>query len=131
MFTVEEQSRHKVHFFFNSSVPTKQYQISTLTNKVYDITDRKKFCSSHCYKASTFLKDQMLTSPLWLRDQELIPDFKLLSLNQLWLKVLAFFKLKLFYFNIPLHNFKKRSNVFLWLPKSKRISKLYLHILRQ
>ncbi|KAL5281376.1 RPAP2 family protein [Megaselia abdita] len=64
------------------NIPTKKYQISTLTNKVYDITERKKFCSSHCYKASMFIRDQMLSSPLWLRDQELIPEFKLLSLSE-------------------------------------------------
>ncbi|XP_059220932.1 putative RNA polymerase II subunit B1 CTD phosphatase RPAP2 homolog [Stomoxys calcitrans] len=61
------------------NVPTKQYQISTTSNKVYDITDRKKFCSTHCYKASEYIKSQMLTSPLWMRHQEIIPNFKLLK----------------------------------------------------
>lgn len=68
-----------ISFLF--SVPTKQYQISTTTNKVYDITDRKKFCSTKCFKASEYIKSQMLTSPLWLRHQEIIPEFKLLKLN--------------------------------------------------
>lgn len=61
-----------------SSVPSKQYHISTTTNKVYDITERKKFCSNLCFKASNYLKEQLLTSPLWLRDQEILPDIKLL-----------------------------------------------------
>ncbi|XP_075149810.1 putative RNA polymerase II subunit B1 CTD phosphatase RPAP2 homolog [Haematobia irritans] len=61
------------------NVPAKQYQISTTSNKIYDITDRKKFCSTHCYKASEYIKSQMLTSPLWMRHQEIIPDFKLLK----------------------------------------------------
>uniref|UniRef100_A0A1B0BJG9 RNA polymerase II subunit B1 CTD phosphatase RPAP2 homolog n=1 Tax=Glossina palpalis gambiensis TaxID=67801 RepID=A0A1B0BJG9_9MUSC len=61
------------------TVPQQQYQISTLTNKVYDITDRKKFCSPHCFKASEYIKSQMLTSPLWLRHQEIIPAFKVLK----------------------------------------------------
>ncbi|XP_061396324.1 putative RNA polymerase II subunit B1 CTD phosphatase RPAP2 homolog [Musca vetustissima] len=63
------------------NVPTKQYQISTATNKVYDITDRKKFCSTKCFKASEYVKSQMLTSPLWMRHQEIIPEFKLLKLD--------------------------------------------------
>lgn len=62
-------------------IPKQQYHISTATNKVYDITERKNFCSGKCYKSSNYLKEQMLTSPLWLRDQEDIPEFKLLSLN--------------------------------------------------
>ncbi|XP_018794272.1 PREDICTED: putative RNA polymerase II subunit B1 CTD phosphatase RPAP2 homolog [Bactrocera latifrons] len=59
-------------------VPSKKYQISTTINKVYDITDRKKFCSSQCFKASEFIKSQILVSPLWLRQNEQIPEFKLL-----------------------------------------------------
>lgn len=62
-------------------MPTKVYQISTKTNKVYDLTERKNFCSSKCFKSSNYLKEQMLTSPLWLRDQEDIPEFQLLSLD--------------------------------------------------
>lgn len=61
-----------------SSVPAKQYHISTVANKVYDITDRKKFCSNLCFKSSNYLKEQLLTSPLWLRDQEVLPVIKLL-----------------------------------------------------
>lgn len=63
-------------------MPKKQYQISTVHNKVYDITERKNFCSNNCYKSSIFLKEQVLTSPLWVRKEEdIIPDFKLLSLD--------------------------------------------------
>ncbi|XP_049784269.1 putative RNA polymerase II subunit B1 CTD phosphatase RPAP2 isoform X2 [Schistocerca cancellata] len=40
------------------------------------------FCSNHCYKAAKYLKDQLLTSPLWLRDKEEIPQFKLLSMSK-------------------------------------------------
>ncbi|KAI8116442.1 putative RNA polymerase II subunit B1 CTD phosphatase RPAP2 like protein [Lucilia cuprina] len=65
-----------------ANVPTKQYQISTTNNKVYDITDRKKFCSTQCFKASEYIKSQMLTSPLWLRHQEIIPQFKLLKIKE-------------------------------------------------
>ncbi|XP_076170719.1 putative RNA polymerase II subunit B1 CTD phosphatase RPAP2 isoform X2 [Ptiloglossa arizonensis] len=56
----------------------QKYHISTRKNKVYDVTRRKNFCSSLCYGACNYLLEQMLTSPLWLRDKEEIPEFKLL-----------------------------------------------------
>ncbi|CAD7079726.1 unnamed protein product [Hermetia illucens] len=65
-----------------TEIPTKQYHISTKTNRVYDITERKNFCTNSCFKASNYLKEQMLTSPLWLREQEIIPEFKLLDINK-------------------------------------------------
>ncbi|KAI4491585.1 hypothetical protein M0804_002977 [Polistes exclamans] len=58
---------------------TQQFHISTKRNKVYDVTKRKNFCSSHCYAACNYLLQQMLTSPLWFRDKEKIPVFHLLS----------------------------------------------------
>ncbi|KAF7407630.1 hypothetical protein HZH66_002167 [Vespula vulgaris] len=60
---------------------TQQFHISTKRNKVYDVTRRKNFCSSYCYGACNYLLEQMLTSPLWLREQEEIPVFHLLSSN--------------------------------------------------
>lgn len=63
-------------------VPKQQFTISIVQNKVYDITDRKKFCSNKCYKSSTYLKEQILTTPLWVRkDDDIIPEFKLLSFD--------------------------------------------------
>lgn len=64
------------------NIPNQQYKICTTKNKVYDLTERKNFCSNHCYKAAKYLKDQLLTSPLWLRDKEEIPQFKLLSVSK-------------------------------------------------
>ncbi|EAT43556.1 AAEL005036-PA [Aedes aegypti] len=61
------------------NIPQQKYVISLSNKKVYDITERKNFCSGDCYKASNFVKEQMLTSPLWLRDQEDIPEFRLLN----------------------------------------------------
>ena len=49
---------------------TKKFAISTRENKVFDITERKKFCSNLCFKRSNFYMDQLLTSPLWLRDED-------------------------------------------------------------
>ena len=38
--------------------------------QVYDITERKNFCSNDCCKRSNFLKEQVATSPLWLRERD-------------------------------------------------------------
>lgn len=65
-----------------TDVPKQQYIISRAQNKVYDITERKKFCSNKCYKSSLYLREQILTTPLWVRkEDDVIPEFKLLSLN--------------------------------------------------
>uniref|UniRef100_A0A240PJX9 RNA polymerase II subunit B1 CTD phosphatase RPAP2 homolog n=1 Tax=Anopheles atroparvus TaxID=41427 RepID=A0A240PJX9_ANOAO len=64
-------------------IPKQKYVISVARTKVYDITERKNFCSGECYKALKYVKEQMLTSPLWLRDQEDIPSFRLLNGRQL------------------------------------------------
>ncbi|XP_062593080.1 putative RNA polymerase II subunit B1 CTD phosphatase RPAP2 [Saccostrea cucullata] len=53
-----------------TKVLSQKYHISTKTNKVYDITDRKNFCSNECYKASVFFQKQIATSPLWSRKEE-------------------------------------------------------------
>lgn len=64
-------------------VPTKQYHISVTQNKVYDITQRKNYCSSQCYKSSEYLKEQLLTTPLWVRkDDDKLPEFKLLTIDK-------------------------------------------------
>ena len=61
-----------------TTVIGQRYHISMKKNKVYDVTRRKNFCSSRCYGACNYLLEQMFTSPLWLRDQEEIPVFKIL-----------------------------------------------------
>uniref|UniRef100_A0A8C5E6V6 RNA polymerase II subunit B1 CTD phosphatase RPAP2 homolog n=1 Tax=Gouania willdenowi TaxID=441366 RepID=A0A8C5E6V6_GOUWI len=58
---------------------TQQYMISTKTNKVYDITERKCFCSNFCYKASKEFELQIPKSPLWLRQHETPEEIKLLN----------------------------------------------------
>ncbi|XP_060655445.1 putative RNA polymerase II subunit B1 CTD phosphatase RPAP2 homolog [Drosophila nasuta] len=62
-------------------VTTKKYQICGIKNKVYDLTERKKFCSGQCFKASEYIKSQIPTSPLWLRDKEQRPNFKLFPIK--------------------------------------------------
>lgn len=60
----------------------QQYHISLSQKKVYDITERKNFCGSQCFKAANYLKAQLLSTPLWTRkEDDIIPDFKLLDLN--------------------------------------------------
>ncbi|CAG4927533.1 unnamed protein product [Colias eurytheme] len=62
-------------------IPKQKYRISVKTNKVYDITTRKSFCSNTCYKSAMYIKKQMLTSPLWFREYEDVPKFHLLPLD--------------------------------------------------
>ncbi|KAH0618422.1 hypothetical protein JD844_017605 [Phrynosoma platyrhinos] len=61
------------------NVPKQKYRISTKTNKVYDITERKCFCSNFCYRASKYFEGQISQSPVWLRDEERPPDIELLQ----------------------------------------------------
>lgn len=63
------------------NIPKQKYRISMKSNKVYDITARKNFCSNTCYKSAMHVKKQMLTSPLWFREYEEIPTFNLLPLD--------------------------------------------------
>ena len=56
---------------FQEHDPSKvkgKFHISMRTNKVYNIEERKLFCSALCFKSSSFLRDQLETSPLWLRE---------------------------------------------------------------
>lgn len=65
-----------------SNIPKQQFVIASSQNKVYDITERKKFCSNKCFKASLYLKEQILSTPLWVRkEDDILPEFKLLSFD--------------------------------------------------
>ncbi|OWF48908.1 RNA polymerase II subunit B1 CTD phosphatase Rpap2-like [Mizuhopecten yessoensis] len=59
-------------------IPKQKYHISTRSNKVYDITTRKNFCSNQCFTASQYLRRQLLTAPLWSRKHVNDKPFKLL-----------------------------------------------------
>ncbi|XP_003933354.1 putative RNA polymerase II subunit B1 CTD phosphatase RPAP2 isoform X2 [Saimiri boliviensis] len=63
-------------------VPKQKYKISTKTNKVYDITERKSFCSNFCYQASKFFEAQIPKTPVWVREEERHPNFQLLKEGQ-------------------------------------------------
>ncbi|XP_059358208.1 putative RNA polymerase II subunit B1 CTD phosphatase rpap2 [Carassius carassius] len=62
-----------------NNIPTQQFKISTKTNRVYDITERKSFCSNFCYKASKCFELQISKTPLWLRKEERPPEVKLMK----------------------------------------------------
>ncbi|XP_051481347.1 putative RNA polymerase II subunit B1 CTD phosphatase RPAP2 [Apus apus] len=64
------------------NVPKQKYRISTKTNRVYDITERKCFCSNFCYKASKYFEAQISKSPVWMREEEKPPDIELLKEGQ-------------------------------------------------
>ncbi|NXL92336.1 RPAP2 phosphatase, partial [Alectura lathami] len=64
------------------NVPKQKYRISTKTNRVYDITERKCFCSNFCYKASKYFEAQISKSPVWMREEEIPPDIELLKVGQ-------------------------------------------------
>ncbi|GFS15205.1 RNA polymerase II subunit B1 CTD phosphatase Rpap2 [Elysia marginata] len=59
--------------------PNKKYHVSTKTNKVYEISERKNFCSNQCFKASRHFLAQIPDSPLWMRDKEQLPTINLLE----------------------------------------------------
>ncbi|XP_012675729.2 putative RNA polymerase II subunit B1 CTD phosphatase rpap2 isoform X2 [Clupea harengus] len=61
------------------NVPRQKYKISTKTNKVYDITERKCFCCNFCYKASKWFEVQISKTPLWLRKDDRTPDVTLMK----------------------------------------------------
>ncbi|NXG63500.1 RPAP2 phosphatase, partial [Hemiprocne comata] len=64
------------------NVPKQKYRISTKTNRVYDITERKCFCSNFCYRASKYFEAQISKSPVWMREEEKPLDIELLKEGQ-------------------------------------------------
>ena len=44
------------------------FSISCSFNKVFETTERNKYCSDQCYRRSCFVQGQLDTSPLWIRD---------------------------------------------------------------
>ncbi|KAK0040713.1 RNA polymerase II subunit B1 CTD phosphatase RPAP2 isoform X3 [Biomphalaria pfeifferi] len=63
------------------NIPKKKYHISTISNKVYDISERKNFCSNQCLKASKYFCNQIPESPLWSREKEILHAMKLFPLE--------------------------------------------------
>ncbi|ODM95242.1 putative RNA polymerase II subunit B1 CTD phosphatase RPAP2 [Orchesella cincta] len=59
------------------NAPKQTYSIRG--RNVYDITERKSFCSGKCYAKSSHFTSQLLTSPLWIRDMEDDVEFEILE----------------------------------------------------
>ena len=59
-----------------------KYHISLKDKKVYDLEERKYFCSNDCFKASNFYRNQLETSPLWLRETEQISKVTLYEVDK-------------------------------------------------
>jgi len=51
-----------------TAVPNQKYHISLKNKTVYDISERKNFCSNKCYSASKHLEKQIPSEPVWLRE---------------------------------------------------------------
>jgi hypothetical protein len=62
-------------------VPKQKYHISLANKKVYDLSQRKKFCSNSCFKCSNYYASQLPTTPIWTRDTSHIPNVKLLPMD--------------------------------------------------
>lgn len=62
-----------------TNVPKKKYHISTKSNQVFDITERKNFCSNQCYKASKHFQKQVPDFPVWGRENERRVNYDILS----------------------------------------------------
>jgi len=50
-----------------TAVPDQKYHISLKNKTVYDISERKNFCSNKCYSASEHLQTQIPSESVWLR----------------------------------------------------------------
>ncbi|KAF8565022.1 hypothetical protein P879_08011, partial [Paragonimus westermani] len=49
--------------------PKQKYSISSRSRKVYDVTQRKPFCSDWCYSAARHIRKQISEEPGWCRSQ--------------------------------------------------------------
>ncbi|XP_065896756.1 putative RNA polymerase II subunit B1 CTD phosphatase rpap2 isoform X1 [Dysidea avara] len=58
----------------------RPYHISVKTKKVYELTERKQFCSGWCYKASKYFSAQLDPTPLWARGNDKSRPVELLQL---------------------------------------------------
>ena len=59
-----------------------KFHISLKDHKVYNIEERKLFCSNHCFKASNFFLCQLETSPLWMRETDCPVEVRLYQVDK-------------------------------------------------
>ncbi|KND04779.1 uncharacterized protein SPPG_00483 [Spizellomyces punctatus DAOM BR117] len=55
-----------------------RYRISRAEQKVYDVTELKRFCSSTCFAASQFFKAQLVEEPVYMRNFESMPPVEVI-----------------------------------------------------
>nr|XP_054769790.1 LOW QUALITY PROTEIN: putative RNA polymerase II subunit B1 CTD phosphatase RPAP2 [Lytechinus pictus] len=60
-----------------ANIPKQQYHISLKSKKVFDITERKNFCSQRCFQAYKYYQAQLNDEPVWSKDHKNIPPIKL------------------------------------------------------
>ena len=53
-----------------SNIPKQTFKIYSKAKRVLDLSERKNFCSESCFLKAGNLKDQIPTSPLWLREDK-------------------------------------------------------------
>ena len=55
----------------------QKYHISLADKKVYDITQRKRYCSERCYLASSWYEKELSEAPVWARKGLPLPSVTL------------------------------------------------------
>ncbi|XP_065188200.1 putative RNA polymerase II subunit B1 CTD phosphatase RPAP2 [Sycon ciliatum] len=58
-------------------VKSQRYHISLADKKVYDLTQRRRYCSTECYHASLFYDRQISEAPVWARKGIEMPTIRL------------------------------------------------------
>ncbi|RWS24226.1 putative RNA polymerase II subunit B1 CTD phosphatase RPAP2-like protein [Leptotrombidium deliense] len=53
-----------------TNIASQKYKISLKEHKVFDLTERKLFCSDICFTASKFVKKQLRDEAFWLSDDK-------------------------------------------------------------
>eukprot|EP00118_Oscarella_pearsei_P001719 m.8249 g.8249 ORF g.8249 m.8249 type:complete len:138 (+) comp20445_c0_seq1:156-569(+) len=65
-----------------TEIPQQKYHISVAQNRVYELTERKKFCSNNCFKASNYYAGQLSTEPVWAMESRKLSTIQLLPHNK-------------------------------------------------
>jgi hypothetical protein len=61
--------QNKLSFTQSGFKSSQKYRISIKYNKVFEITERKMFCSNLCFKSSNYLREQLNEEPIyWTND---------------------------------------------------------------
>ena len=61
------------------NIPKHKYHISVATRQVFDLSERKKFCSNQCFKESEYFAGQLSKEPIWERNISDVPTIQFLT----------------------------------------------------